>query len=82
MDVYNAQLVNKSESSMLSPKNIVLAGSEEWKIEEDHQNIKIVDSSVFYNAYTLIVSVNIWYNTNMLKIHHNGMATFKNINKR
>ena len=43
-----------------------------------HHNIKIVDSSVYYNAYTLLISGKyvIWYN--ILKIHANGMETFKN----
>ena len=46
--------------------------------EEEQQNIKIVDSSVCYIAYTLLISGNMWYDTNVLKIHSIGMATFKN----
>ena len=64
----------------LSLEDILLAGSEECYIEEDHQNIKIVVSYVLYNAYTLLMSGNMWYDTNILKVHPNGMATFlKNI---
>ena len=37
-------------------------------MEEDHQNIKIVQSSVYYKAYTLLISENMWYDTNILKI--------------
>ena len=48
--------------------NIVLAGSEEG----EPSNYK---ASVCYNAYTLIISGNMWYNTNILKIHTDGMAT-------
>ena len=46
-------------------------------MEEDHQNIYIVDNSVCFNAYKLLLSRNMWYNTNVLKIHPNGMATLK-----
>ena len=46
-------------------------------MEEDYQNIKTVESSVYYSAYTLLKSGNMWYNTNILKIHPNGMTRLK-----
>ena len=46
-------------------------------MEDDHQNIKIVNSTVCYNAYKLPKSENMWYDTNILKIHTNGMETLK-----
>ena len=48
-------IIETHGNQLLSPEDIVLAGSEECKMEEDHQNINIVDSSVCYNAYTLFI---------------------------
>ena len=48
-------------------------------MEEDHQNITIVDSSVCFNAYALLKSGNMWCDTHIVKIHPNGMAMFKKI---
>ena len=83
-DVHNAQRVYLNHRGslywLLSLEDIVLSESEDCWMEEDHQNFKIVGSSVSYNAYTLLISENMWYNTNILKIHPNGMATFQKSN--
>ena len=36
----------------------------------------ITKNKTFYNAYTFILGGNMWYDA-QLKIHPNGMATFK-----
>ena len=59
---------------------IVLGVSEEFQMAEDHQHIKIVDSSVCDNAYTILISGNMWHDTNKVTIHLNGMAPIKKIN--
>ena len=46
-------------------------------MEEEHLNIKIVDSSVCYNSYTLLRNGNMWNKTNVLKKLPKEMATFK-----
>ena len=53
-------------------------GNDAGKISHSQdQNIKIVDSSVCSNSYTLIRNINMWYETNILKIHTKGMVVFK-----
>ena len=52
------KIINAHGTQLLSPEDIVQAGSEECLTEEDHQNIKIVDSTVFYNARPLLISGN------------------------
>ena len=42
-------------NQVLSQEDIVLAGSEEFLTEEGQQNIKIVYSSVCYDAFTLFI---------------------------
>ena len=47
------------------------------KTEEDHLEISKISALIFYNANTLL---NIWkymFDSNKLKIHHFGMATFQ-----
>ena len=36
-------------------------------MEEDHQNIENVVSSVCYNAYTLLININMWYDVIYLR---------------
>ena len=54
-----------------------MAGSDILGTEEEHKNMKFVDSSFWYDAYTLFISGNMWYETNILQIHSNEMATLK-----
>ena len=70
-------IIKAHGTQLLSLENIELAGSEECQTEEEHQNIKIVYKSVCYNAYALLISGNMWNDTNILKIQPNGTATFK-----
>ena len=44
------------------------------KSKPDHLNIEIVDSSVCYNASTLLMCGNMWLDTNILKMHTKGCA--------
>ena len=52
-----------------------------WQTEEEHQNVKNVDSSVC-NAYTSLRNGNMWYETNLLKIHPKEMAAFETIHSQ
>ena len=55
-----AELDEKSLNNIRSPtlnsrlENVVLDGSEECKMEEDHQNQKNVDRYICYNAYMFL----------------------------
>ena len=64
-------MITKSSNWMIS-----LAGSG-FKTEEDHLNILIVDSSVCYNVSPLPICGNVWFDTNLLKMHPNGVPTVK-----
>ena len=79
--IYKAEfvylIVEGHATQLFWPDEIIMAGLDILKTEEEHQNIKTVDSSVCYNAYTLLKNWNMWYETNILKIHLKGMATFK-----
>ena len=74
MLIWSIWIIKAHDNRLLSPEDILLAGSEEYWTEEDHQNIKIADI-----AYPLLICGNMWYNTNILKIHPNGMAPFKKL---
>ena len=58
-----------------TPTLTVLDGSEERR--RTIKTLKIL-TALFVNAYTLVlISGNMRYDTNILDIHPNGMATFK-----
>ena len=48
-------------TQLLTPEDIVLAGSEECLMEKDPQNIKIDEVSACYNAHALLNCGNMWY---------------------
>ena len=64
-------------TQLLTPEDIVLAGSEECLMEKDFQNIKFVDSSVGYNTRPKTKTCNMWLSTNILKMHHKGLPIKK-----
>ena len=51
-------MVEAHGTPLFQADGIILSGSGILKIEEEHQNIKMVESSVCYNAYTLLRSRN------------------------
>ena len=42
-----------------------MAGSDILGTEEEHKNMKFVDSSFFNNAFTLLINGKMWYETNI-----------------
>ena len=61
-----------------SNRMMSLAGSG-FKMEVDHLNILIVDSSVCFNASTLLNCGNVSLDTNILKVHAKRVPTFEKI---
>ena len=69
-------MVTNSSNQMISGCLILLAGSG-FNTEEDHLNIKIIDSSVCYNATTLLICGNMVLDINILKMHPKAVPNLK-----
>ena len=74
-----AQLVKMNCRGSWCPTS--LNGWFHWLVQDSdyHLYIKIVDSSVCYNTFTLLICGNMWFNPNMLKIYPKGVTTFKKV---
>ena len=70
-DILRGKIVHVKQNMLAEVLRLVVLDS-----SNRHQTIKISDSSVCYNAYALLRSINMWYKTNILKIHPKGMAYF------
>ena len=77
-DVQIAQLVYLNRQGSWYPTPLTGRYCTGWVLNGGKPS-NIVDSSVYYNANTLLISGNMWYNTKILKIHPNGMAIFKKL---
>ena len=68
-------------TQLFLPDDAIVTGSDIFKAEEEHWNIKIVcnNNSVCNNAYTSIRNGKIWYETNILEILPRSMVTFKKL---
>ena len=69
--------LNRQDLCSDASNQMTSLASSGFKTEEDHLNIKIVDSPVCYNASILLLRGNMLLDTNKLRFHPIGMATLK-----
>ena len=83
---HTAQLVYSNPqdlcSDSLSPNDIILAGSEIWKTDGDHHNIKIVTVHILCYAYVKKTKPECMYNKIIINMHIKRCHCLKKLKRK